>query len=219
LKKNLVSMSAMVLGACALAFGQAPPAAAPAAPKAAAPAVPATRIAIINIQQAIINTQEGKKAAGELQAKFTPRKTALEKRQADIQAMQDQLRKGGATMSDAAKEKIMRDMDSMNKSLQRDGDDLNSDVELENGKLMQELGGKLMSILDTYAAQNGYAVVLDVSNQQSPVFWADASCVITVDIVKLYDQQHPVSAAAKPPAAKPPAAPARPPAPPATKKQ
>lgn len=218
MKKNLVSISAVVLSACALAFGQAPPAAPAAAPKAAA-GPPPIRIAIINVQQAILNTQEGRKAATELQAKFSPRKNVLEKRQTDIQALQDQLRKGGATMSDAAKEKIMRDIDSMNKSLQRDGDDLNSDAELENGKLMQELGGKLMSILDTYAAQNGYAVVMDVSNQQSPVFWADQSCVITADIVKLYDQQHPVSAAAKPPAPKPAAPPARPPAPPATKKQ
>jgi outer membrane protein len=221
------------LGACAAASGQPTAAAPPKAvtpPKAAAPAVLPTRIAVINVQQAIVNTQEGQKAAAEMQAKFNPRKTALEKRQADIQNLQDQLRKGGSTMSDAAKEKIMREIDSSNKSLQRDADDLNSDVEQENNKLMQDLGAKLMAIMDQYAAQNGYAVVLDVSNQQSPVFWADASSVITADIVKLYDQSHPAAGAAKPAAAaRPPAAPAAKgnapaaaktnPAPPATKKQ
>lgn len=221
MKKNAVSMPALVLGSCLLAWGQAPaPGTAPAPP--ARPAVPAaapTKIAIINVQQAIINTKEGQKAANELQAKFTPRKAALEKRQNDIAMLQDQLKKGGATMSDAAKEKIMRDIDANTKSLNRDADDLNADVEQDQNKLMQDLGGKLMQILDQYAAQNGFAVVLDVSNQQTnPVFWASASTVITADIVKLYDQAHPATDAAKPAAPKP-AAPAPKPAPPAAKKQ
>lgn len=228
MKKNFVLIPALVLGSCALALSQAPaqaPAPAPGAPPAAArpavPAVPATKIAVINVQQAIVNTQEGQKAAGELQTKFNPRKSALEKRQSDITMLQDQLKKGGATMADAAKEKIMRDIDTNTKALNRDADDLNSDVEQEQNKLMQDLGGKLMAILDQYAAQNGYAVVLDVSNQQSnPVFWADSSTIITADIVKLYDQAHPAAVAARPagqPAAPRPAAPR--PVPPATKKQ
>jgi len=219
LKKNVVSMPALVLGSCLLVWGQAPAGTAPAAPaRPAVPAVAPTKIAIINVQQAIINTKEGQKAANELQAKFNPRKTALEKRQNDIAMLQDQLKKGGATMSDAAKEKIMREIDSNTKSLNRDADDLNADVEQEQNKLMQDLGGKLMQIVDQYAAQNGYAVVLDVSNQQTnPVFWASASTVITADIVKLYDQAHPVTAGAAAP--KPGAPPAPKPAPPAAKKQ
>lgn len=206
------------VGALAPAYAQTT---APAAPPAA-PAVAPTRVAIINIQQAIVNTKEGQKAGTELQAKFNPRRAALEKRQADIQGLQDQLKKGSATMSDVAKEKIVRDIDTNTRSLNHDADDLNADMEQENNKLMQDLGAKMMTILDQYAAQNGYAVVLDVSNQQNPVFWADASTVVTADIIKLYDQAHPAAAAAAPkPAAPRPAAPAspKPAVPPATKKQ
>lgn len=226
MKKNLLFVSVIVLGACALAFGQAATPAASAPAGAVKPAVPSgpppTKIAIINIQQAIVNTEEGKKEAAALQVKFNPRKSALEKRQNDIIALQDQLKKGGSTMSDAAKDKIMRDIDSNTKALNRDGDDLNADVEKDTNDIMQSLGNKMMAILDTYAAQNGYAVILDVSNQQNPVFWAHPSTFITADIVKLYDQQHPVAGAAKA-APKPPAPgaaapkPASPP--PAAKKQ
>ena len=224
MKKKMFWIPVMVFGVCALAPGQtqpAPPkvvAPAPAPPKAAAPAPakpagpPPTRIAIINVQQAILNTQEGQKVAGELQTKFNPRKMTLEKRQADIGALQDQLKKGGATMSDAAKEKIMRDIDTNTKSLNRDADDFNSDIEQEQTKNMQDLGNKLMAILDQYAAQNGYAVILDVSNQQHPVFWADPSTVITADIVKLYDQAHPVVSNLKPAAPPKPSTPTPPPA-------
>jgi outer membrane protein len=218
LKKNFLFVPALVLGVCALALAQAPAGAPAARPT---PAVAPTKVGIINIQQAIVNTKEGQKAATELQTKFNPRRAALEKRQADIQGLQDQLKKGGATMAETAKEKIVRDIDTNTRSLNHDADDLNADVEQEQNKIMQELGGKLMAIMDQYAAQNGYAVVLDVSNQQNPVFWADQSTVITADIVKLYDQAHPSTAAAKPAAPKPavPTTPKPTPAPPATKKQ
>ena len=223
MKKSLI-VPALVLGACALAQGQAPTQTAAPAPRPAAPAVAPTKVAIINVQQTVASTKDGQKAVAELQAKFNPRRSALEKRQADIQTLQDQLKKGGATMSDAAKEKIVRDIDANTRSLNHDADDLNADVEQEQGKIMQELGGKVMAILDQYAALNGYAVVLDVSNQQNPVFWADPSTVVTADIVKLYDQAHPpgAAAAAKPAAPKPAPAAAGPkpaPVPPATKKQ
>ena len=223
--KNSLYIPAVVFGLCTAVLAQTqPPASAqpPAKTPPAAPARPAgpppTKIAIINIQQAILSTQEGRKAAADLQTKFNPRKSALEKRQNDLSALQDQLKKGGATMSDAAKEKIMRDIDTNNKSLNRDADDFNSDIEQENTKNMQEMGNKLMAILDQYAAQNGLAVILDVSNQQSPVFWADPSTNITADIVKLYDQAHPavssLKQAPKAPAAQAPkpSAPAAPPA-------
>jgi outer membrane protein len=212
----------LALGLAGMAAGQtAAPAGGATAAKPAAPAAVPTRIAIINIQQAILGTGDGKKASAELATKFNPRKSALEKRQADVQQMEDQIRKGSATMSDEAKARMQRDIENNTKSLQRDAQDLNDDVDQENGKLMNEIGGKMMQVIEQYATQNGYAVVLDVSNQQSPVLWASSSTDITNDIVRLYDQAHPAGAAptgAAPAAAAPRQAPSRPPAPPATKK-
>ena len=216
-----VAFPALALSLASLAAAQtaAPTAAgsAPAAKIASAPAVVPTKIAIINIQKAIIETRDGQKAAAELQTKFNPRKSALEKRQTDITAMQEQLRKGAATMSEEAKARMEKDIETNTKSLQRDAQDLNDDVDQENGKLMNEIGSKIMQVIEQYATQNGFAVVLDVSNQQSPVLWASASTDITSDITRLYDQAHPASATAPAPAARP-AAPVKPPAAPVVKK-
>ena len=73
----------------------------------------------------------------------------------------------------------------------------------EQGKIMQELGNKVMAVLEKFATANGYALVLDVSNPQTPVLWAASAIDITADIVKLYDQANPGTGA--PSAAKPPA--------------
>jgi outer membrane protein len=202
LKKNVVMFSALVLGVAALACAQAQPAPVPPAAPAARPAQAAgpapTKIAIINIQRAILSTKDGQKAAQDLQAKYNPRRSTLEKKQADITAMQDQLRKGGATMSDEAKARLQRDIDSNQKSLQREAQDLNDDADQENQKLINEIGSKMMAVIEQYASQNGFAVVLDVSNPQTPVLWAAAATDITPDIVRLYDLAHPEASAAKP---------------------
>ena len=200
MKKNLV-LPALVLGVAALAQAQGQ--------------VP-TKIAVINVQTAILSTKDGQKAAADLQTAFNPRQQDLEKKQADLTALQDQLRKGSATMSEDAKTKLMRDIDATTTRVNRDRQDASSDLDEAQGKIMQELGGKMMAVMEKYAVQNGYAVVLDVSNPQTPVLWAASAVEITNDIVKLYDQAYPGTAAApaaKPPAAvKPPAAPAAAPA-------
>ena len=123
-------------------------------------------------------------------------------------------------MSDDAKTKLMRDIDATTTRVNRDTQDAQSDLDEAQGKLMQELGGKMMAVLEKYATQNAYAVVLDVSNPQTPVLWAASAVDITNDIVKLYDQAYPGTAAAAPavPAAKPPAA-AKPAAAPAPAKK
>jgi outer membrane protein len=188
LKKNFVVFPALVLGVAALAHAQAP-----------------TKVAIIHVQNAILSTKDGQKAAGDLSARFAPKKGELEKKQTEITGLQDQLRKGNATMSEDAKAKLMRDIDANNKSLQRETEDAQADLDAEQGKIMQELGNKVMAVIEKYATQNGFALVLDVSNPQTPVLWAASAIDITNDIVKLYDQANPGTGS---PAATKPAAPA-----------
>ena len=64
---------------------------------------------------------------------------------------------------------------------------------------MQELGGKMMAVVEKYAQQNGFAIVIDVSNPQTPVLWAAQAIDITAEIVKLYDQANPATGAAAAP--------------------
>jgi len=186
-----------------------------------APAGNATpsKVATIQVQAAILSTNDGKKAQNDLTAKFNPRKQALEKKQSDIVNLQDQLRKGSATMSEDAKNKLMRDIDSGQTSLKRDSEDFDSDLQQEEGKIMNDLGQKIMDVIIKYATQSGIAMVVDVSNPQTPVLWGDPAIDITQQIIKNYDAANPAGAAAVPPAKAPAAAPKQPAAPPPASKK
>lgn len=172
---------------------------------------PPTKIAIIHLQNAIIGTKDGQKAAKELETRFMPKRKEIEGRQGEIQALQAQLRASSNTASEEQKNKLMRDIDVKQKALQRDGEDASAELDQEQQKLFQDIGGKVMAVIDKYASDNGFAVVIDVSAQSSPVLYASTSVDITRQVVELFDKNTPTAAPAKPPAgaaAPPPAAPA-----------
>ena len=78
-----------------------------------------TKIAIIHLQNAIIGTKDGQKAAKELETRFMPKRQEIEKRQGEIQSLQQQLRASSNTASEEQKNKLMRDIDIKQKALQR----------------------------------------------------------------------------------------------------
>jgi outer membrane protein len=186
------TIPAIALGTAIAAFSQTAP----------------TKVGIINIQSAIISTRDGQKAAADLQNRFTPKKEEIDKRQGEIQSLQEQLKRGSNTMSEEARNKLVRDIDERSKRLARDTEDAQAEFDHEQGRVMQDVGGKMMAVLDKYAKDNGFAVILDVSSQATPVLWAATATDITKDIIDLYDQSTGAPAASAPAAAPKPAAPA-----------
>jgi len=193
-----VVFPAMLVAMVAPAFSQGQPPAG-SVPAAAAPAPvppPPTRIATIFAQNAIVNTQEGQKAAAALAAKYDPKRRDFESKQAALQVLRDRLKRGAATMSAAAKGELNQTIDARYTELKRLGEDIQSQVDEEQGTLLQTLGDKLVAVIDQFSLDHGLAIVLDVSRQQSPVLWAAPGIDITSEIVRLYDKVHPVAAAA-----------------------
>ncbi len=172
--------------ALAISFTALGQTAAPAASTAATPAT-AGKVAVIEIQSAIFQTKDGQKALADLQSKFNPVKAKLDSKRAEIAKNEDTLRKGQSTLSQDAQAKLARDIDVSTKALNRDTDDANADLEAENQKLMNDLGGKMMAIINKYAAEKGLVLVLDVSSQQTPVLWASNTIDITRDVIAAYD--------------------------------
>jgi outer membrane protein len=179
------------------------------------------KFAIINIQGAIISTKEGQAAAAKLNQETAPKKKQLEQKQNEITALQDQLNKGQNTLSDSAKNDLYKKIESQKKTLQRDVEDAEADLQAEQNKVLGQLGQKILAVIERYSRDNGYTLVLDVGNQNTPVIYASPSIDITKEIIELYDKSTaspapatpaPSSTAPKPAApAAPKPAPAKPP--------
>jgi outer membrane protein len=207
LNKTVFSLPALALGVTVLAHAQA------------GSQVP-TKVGIIHIQNAILSTNDGQKAANDLQTKFAPTKAKIDKLQNEVAQIEEQIRKGSNTMSEEARQKLMRDRDQKATTLKRETEDAQAEVEQEEGKIMNDLGQRIMAVINKYGVDNGFAVIIDVSNPQIPIVYAANGIDVTKEIVDLYNKNAPAPAAPRPTTSAPPAsAPAvtRPVTPPASR--
>jgi Skp family chaperone for outer membrane proteins len=159
-----------------------------------------TKVAIINIQAAIANTNEGQRDLDALQKKFEPKQIELKSLGDEVDNLKKQLAAQTSALNDEERNKRVQTIETKQKTLQRDLEDAQNDYQTQSNEIAQRIGSKLMQSLDAYAKQNGYAVVIDVSQQQSPVLWAAQSVDITKPVIEAYNAASGVPA--PPPAAK-----------------
>lgn len=173
--------------------------------QAAAGSPAGDKVAVVNIQQAIANTNEGKKELDALQQKFAPRQTALQTQNDEVENLKKQLEAQGPKLSDEERNNRVKTASDKQKALQRDYEDFQNDVQQSEQEILNRLGKKMLDVMEKYAKENGYAMVLDVSNPQSPVLYASSATNITKQLIDAYNTASPVAAPAAKPAAHNPA--------------
>jgi len=211
--RKLAVVFVVLIAFSLVVLAQTPAAAAPTAAPATAAAAPVTKIGIINVQAAILATNEGQRDFKNLETKFDPRRTELQNANTEVENLKKQLNTQGDKLNEQARAELMKNIDNKQKVLQRNLEDAQSDWTAQQNDIANRIGSKMLEVLEKYANDNGYAVVLDVSGQQSPVLWASAGTNVTKAIVDAYNAQSSVPPPATSAAATPPAKPAFPDAP------
>jgi outer membrane protein len=151
------------------------------------PAEAKSKVAILNVQKAIISTQDGKTAAEELQRKFAPDQARLSDEQREIETLEKQLKDAGGR-TDEATASLKARITTLIASHHRRVEDAGSKFEQERIRILKELGIKLRTVVEKYAKQKHFEVVLDESDPKAPVFWRATIADITDEVIKRYDQ-------------------------------
>jgi len=164
-------------------------------------AVPA-KIALISLEDAVFNTNEGQRAFNDLMNKYAPRKTQIDAQAQELNSLKQQLQ--SPTLSDAARSNLMQTIDAKEKQLNRDAEDATAGYNSEMAETYKRLADKLSVTLKNYIVQNGYTMVLDVNKDTNNVLMVNPSMNldITEAVVKAYNASSGVAA----PASAPPAA-------------
>jgi outer membrane protein len=201
---RVLSLALVLVWGVSAARAQAPATGSPAGNK----------VGIVSIQDAIANTNEGKKELDALQQKFAPRQAALQTQNDELENLKKQLQAQGDKLSEEERSSRVRSASEKQKSLQRSAEDFQNEVQTAEQEILNRLGKKMLDVLEKYAKSNGYAVVMDVSNPQTPVLYANPGTNITKNLIDAYNAESPAAAPTpKPTATKPAgAAASRPPA-------
>lgn len=199
----------LTLGSALAAQAQAPAAqhsAAPATREAAThEAAGPAKVAVIEFQAAVAQTNEFQRDFGDLQKKYEPKRTDLKNLNDQIDTLTKQLQAQGATLSDADRESRARTIDEKKKQLDRDTQDAQSDFQGDMQTLVNRIAAKVGATMTDYAQKQGFTLVLDASEQQQAptVLYAMPSIDITKAIIDAYNEKSGVPAPPAPAAATP----------------
>jgi outer membrane protein len=202
--------TAALAAACLWSAGAALAQGAPAAGTTAS-----GKVGVLNVRQAILSTAEGKLASAELQSQFAPRQTELENMNKQINDLRQRLAACEGKCSQEEIARLTTQGQRQAQQLQRKQDEMQEDANAAQAEVFERLGRKVNDVLDRYARENGYILLLDYSAQNTPIVNFSQQVDVTQEIVRLYDQAYPVKAgagaqpkpaAAKPAATNPPAA-------------
>jgi outer membrane protein len=212
LRPFLAVAALFVISAIAQTSSASAPAGGSTAPAAASPMATGsgTKIGTINIEQAIVATNEGRRDFEELAKKLEPKRTQLTSQSDELEALKKQLTTQGEKLSPEALDTLKRQIETKQKALERSGQDFQEEAGNQQNDIAQRILQKMAPMIVKYAQDTGFGMIVDTSKPwpQSPVLWYDGEKIdVTKPVVDAYNAQSnvppPAAGAAKPPAAKP----------------
>jgi outer membrane protein len=143
------------------------------------------KIAVINTQKALLDTEEIKKAQLELESKFKPRQDQMLKVQKELEDIQAQLQSG--KLNELGTQEITAEGQRKQRDLQRMQQDLQEDVQAQRTEILQRAGTRMQEVVKKLADEKGLDIVVDSSNT---VFFK-ASFEITTEATAAYNKAYP----------------------------
>ena len=145
------------------------------------------KVAIINLQRAVLESNEIKKASTALTAKYQPRQQEIEKLQLEIERIQQTLQAGQGKLTPQGEADLTSEGQRKQTMLTRKSEDLQKEVEAERNEVLGKSSKQMQEVVAKMAAEKGYDIVVDVS---TTVFFKPA-LEITNDAIAAYNAAYP----------------------------
>jgi outer membrane protein len=146
-----------------------------------------TKVAIVNLQKALFDSAEIKKADAEMQASFKPRQDKAEALQKEIAALSQQLQASNGKLSASAEADLTAQGQRKQRDLQRLTDDLQADATNYRNDVLQRSSDKMTAIIKKLADDKGIDMVLDAST----TLYFKPTVDLTVEATAAYDKAYP----------------------------
>ena len=147
-----------------------------------------TKVGVINVQRAVLDTAEIKKAQTDLEAKYKPRQELVEKLRKDLDGIQNQLQTLAGKLTPQAEQELTIQGQRKQRELERTTEDLQGDVDRERNDILGRSGQRMQEVVKKLAEEKGLDIVVDVTN----TFYFKPVLDITKEASAAYDKAYPV---------------------------
>ncbi len=150
---------------------------------AAASSLP--KIAVVNVQQVLMQSSKVAEVNTKLQDQFKPRQEKLTAQQKSLQDELDKYSKDSASMAQKDRDTTEKKIADDKAAFLKDAGAFQKEVNAEQNKAMQSILGQLSGIISKLAKKDNYSLVLD---SQAVVYASDAAD-ITKEVAKDFNQK------------------------------
>ncbi len=159
------------------------------------------KVGVVNMQRAVFESAEIKKADIEMQARYKPRADRAQALQNEIASIAQQLQAGSGKLTPQAESDLNAEGTRKQRELTRMNEDMQADVERERNEILSKSTQKMAEVVKKLAESKGLDLVLD----NGTTLYFKPTMDVTDEAIAAYNKAYPVTGAA----AAAPAAPAQ----------
>jgi outer membrane protein len=146
------------------------------------------KIAFVDLQRALEETNDGKAAKNRLKSDFDQKQKELDAKQEELKKMKEDFDKKSALMKEDAKQKMQQEMGMRLQQLQETYARLQGDLQKKEAEATRGILAKLSGVVQKIAEREHFMLVLERS---SSVVYGQPSLDITNEVIRTYNSAVP----------------------------
>ena len=168
----------------------------------------AQKIGVVDMQRALMETEDGRKAKDQLKKLFESRQKTLDKQQEDLKAMKEGLEKQQSVLSREVLGKKAEELQKKFAELQTTYMEFQRELQAKEGEMTRPILDRMQRIMKRIGQSDGYALIME--RGEAGVIYVPSTYDLTDVLIQRYNagegKDGAAPAASKPAAAKPAAA-------------
>lgn len=143
------------------------------------------KVAVVDLQRCLNESRMGKKYKAEFTAEADRRKAELEKEEADLKALREELEKQGLVLSETARAEKEREYKERLEAFKAKFQESQQALQRKDQELTRRILKDLQKVVRELGETEGYTLILE--RQEAGVLFAPKAIDITDEVIRRYD--------------------------------
>jgi len=143
------------------------------------------RVAVVDLQRALNETEDGRRAKAQLKRLFNARQVVLDKKQAELKQIKEDIEKQKNVLSKQALEKRLEEYQKAFIELQSTYVEYQRELAEKEAELTKQIVIRMERILRRVGQSDGYTLILE--RNESGVMWVPSNLDLTDNVIQRYN--------------------------------
>lgn len=142
-------------------------------------------IGVVNSQEILEKSEEGKKVVAQLQEEEKRNQAELSRRDEEIRQLQKKLNTQRLTLTQEAQANLQSDLEKKKTDRQRFAEDINREMNEMAARLFQKIQNEVLPIIETIGKEKNLDIIFDLS--RSGAVYVSPTVDLTAEIIERYN--------------------------------